>query len=124
MTVDSGNTPGKGLAIISGQSFPHSLRYVIPCCGGTFTTEYNLGGRFTHFHSSIGLEDNSSQKTQYEVYLDDVRVFVKNVDPDTKPFPVDWDITNAGRLRLVVTLICPCGGGGAVNWGDAVVTNP
>lgn len=125
MPIESGDTPGKGLAIISGQSFPNSLRYEIPCCVGTFKTDYNLGGRFTHFRSSIGLEDKTDQTAEYEVYLDDVRLFVKNVD-STTPFAVDLDITNGDRLTLVVRLSCLgiCDSRGAANWGDAIVTNP
>lgn len=132
----SSGTASYGLAVINGTQYLHSVRFAVPRGSNSpLSATFPLGQRFSHFHATIGVEDNASCFEMsgpsvcvalFELFADNVRIYSKTLAYTGASATVDLDMQalltrKPGTLTLQVT----ASGGifeGSGSWGDAIVS--
>jgi hypothetical protein len=114
------------VATVSGQLFPHSLRFVFPVSSTsqTLTSTYALSGGFKAFQATLGMEQGAAYAAKYEVFVDNRRILEQTVGTGDKVQSVELDVRGANLLRLVMTTVSPATAGSGYSataiWGDAL----
>jgi hypothetical protein len=86
--------------------------------------EYNLNGEYTRLTGEVGIDDRErghKVSGSFFIYLDDNLIYEQsNVTPGAFPIPIDLDITNSIRLKLV-TVCDKKGDSGLLNWANITI---
>jgi predicted Ser/Thr protein kinase len=121
----SGDQPLLGLAQFGGEPFPDSIRYDLTQTqtNGMADTVYDLGGRYTSFEATIGVQDDSSDQVEFQVMIDSKRVLDETLQPGQVIPSIHLDVGGALLLKLVMTQqagVACCNPTIAI-WGNAKV---
>jgi hypothetical protein len=100
--VTSGDTPMLGLALISGQAFPHSIYFNTINGFATVTTTYTLNGQYRYFQAALGVQDDPRYTIEFEVFVDSQRV-VDEVLNAGRSWPTRVDLRGKQSLTIEET---------------------
>jgi hypothetical protein len=109
--------PYNGEADVNGEYFPRSVQvYLNP---GPQEVEYDLGRDWQRLQATVGMRDDSASDAQVRIEMfGDNNLLYSHVFGLGQSEPVDVDVSNVLRLRLVATL-AEGGSGATAALGDA-----
>ncbi len=101
--VADANRWDSGAGTLRGASYPNSVIGADRLFGEPELVDYNLGGRYTRFRATVGVDDNAPRDVKYrfEVLTDGKSRFSRTLDIGQTAV-VDIDITGVLRLTLLV----------------------
>jgi hypothetical protein len=124
VSVAAGDDPDKGQATIGGETFEHSLRYIVTASVSARerATEYNLGGHYQKLTATLGLEEGADGGVVFSIFVDGRRILARDVNVGQLA-PINVDVTAGSRLRLTVAPAAanglPLSGKSTAVWGSA-----